>query len=206
MKITEDTNFIGDESEITECTVTKLQVREFDKLDSKITTTTEVTKYESDKNPTTSLHYYATESGSPGTGHGYQGFEKFLVAYDNHEDARDMMESADEWLFEAMEENENTVDMVDTVKYLLYMYDGSDYGVTELDLEDVFGETNMSTFGNSIYGDTIEEKVWFALRDAGYSEIAVAAVMGNIFKESSFDASAVNSSSGAIGLCQWTNR
>lgn len=59
------------------------------------------------------------------------------------------------------------------------------------------------------YGDTIEEKVWFALRGAGYSEYSTAGVMGNIYAESGFRADAIEGGytfqNGGIGLCQWTS-
>lgn len=68
-------------------------------------------------------------------------------------------------------------------------------------------ESSSSSDGSSsvdgFYGDTIQEKVWWALKDAGYSDEQVAGVMGNIYAESSFNSSAVNPSSGASGLCQW---
>ena len=56
------------------------------------------------------------------------------------------------------------------------------------------------------YGpDTIEYKVWTGLRAAGYSEITVAAAMGNIKNESGFNPSAIEAGSGAgFGLIQWT--
>ena len=56
-----------------------------------------------------------------------------------------------------------------------------------------------------IYGSTLEEKVWFALRGAGFSEIATAGAMGNIEAESGFTAGAVEGGSGiGIGICQWS--
>lgn len=56
------------------------------------------------------------------------------------------------------------------------------------------------------YGaDTVQYKVWNALRNAGYGEIAVAAAMGNIQHESGFRADAIEKGSGAgFGLVQWT--
>lgn len=59
----------------------------------------------------------------------------------------------------------------------------------------------------SASGDTIAEKVWNFLIEQGYSEVAVAGLMGNIHQESGgFNPAAVqNASSGAgIGLCQWS--
>lgn len=60
--------------------------------------------------------------------------------------------------------------------------------------------------GRGTYGeDTPQYKVWTRLRGAGYSEYAVAGVMGNIQHESGFDPSIIERGSGAgFGLCQWT--
>lgn len=57
------------------------------------------------------------------------------------------------------------------------------------------------------YGpDTVEYKVWNALRAAGLDEIHVAAIMGNIYQESKFDPSAIEKGSGrGFGLIQWTD-
>ena len=68
------------------------------------------------------------------------------------------------------------------------------------------GYVNMD---GGIYGTTVEEKVWYTLRNAGYSEISVAGVMGNIYAESNFKADLVEYgytfTNGGIGLCQWTS-
>lgn len=55
-----------------------------------------------------------------------------------------------------------------------------------------------------ITGNTVEEKVWFSLKNIGISEYAVAGVMGNIEGESSFDPHCVESNGEGIGLCQWS--
>lgn len=56
-----------------------------------------------------------------------------------------------------------------------------------------------------LYGSTVEEKVWWALRDAGYSKEATAGVMGNIYAESQFDSNLIEYGSGVgFGLCQWS--
>lgn len=60
--------------------------------------------------------------------------------------------------------------------------------------------------GRGEYGpDTVQYKVWHVLRGAGYLEAAVAAVMGNIQRESEFDPAKVEAGSGrGFGLVQWT--
>lgn len=189
-----------------EVIVTKLNIKEFEKIDLKVTTTTTTTDYPADPAPKTEIHIYATKDGEPGKGHGDKNteYEKFLVAYDNNKNARDQINSIDSWLYEMME-RESTVEFIDIVKYLLYMYDGKNRGVTELEgFEDVFAPSSF-TGVTGIYGGTIEEKVWFTLIGEGYSEIAVAGVMGNIYGESGFRADAVEGGSGeGHGLCQWS--
>ncbi len=167
-----------------ECTA-ELKVEKFQKIDLETTVKTDIKKYLSDPNPTTKSHIYATESGNPGTGKKDETtvYEKFLVAYDNSSSAQNQLNSIDSWLYEMMEENQNTVELVNTLKYLLYMYDGKDRGVTELDIS-LFNPSNFSTVG-ALYGSSFEEKIWWALIDAGFSKEAAAGAMGNFWGESS---------------------
>ena len=60
-----------------------------------------------------------------------------------------------------------------------------------------------SSYFDGLYGENTQERVWWALKDAGFNDIQVAGAMGSIQIESSFDPSAFNSSSSAMGLCQW---
>lgn len=122
--------------DVLKCNISKLLIRPYNKINLNNNITTTITKYPSDPNPTTNTHIYAKDENG--------NFEKFLVAYNNNKDARDMINSIDLWLFEMMEENESTINLLDIVKYLLYMYDGTDYGVTELDLS-LFNPDGFST-------------------------------------------------------------
>lgn len=124
------------------------------------------------------------------------------------------------WLIELLESNPDTKNMVDLTKYLMYVVTGNNrYGITEYDFFVYEGEGFTSItgsiygddlYGQSYYGDSIQEKVWFMLKDLGYSDIAVAGAMGNIHYESgSFNPLAVEvgytETTGGIGICQWTN-
>ena len=61
------------------------------------------------------------------------------------------------------------------------------------------------TAGRGLSKTEIEKRVWSALRGAGYNEIQVAGVMGNIKHESGFNPSIVERGSGiGFGLCQWS--
>ena len=159
------------------CTVSSLEIKEFEKIELLDTSNkaTTITKYPADPAPLVENYVYAinNETGE---------YEKFLAAYHKSEGAQNQLNSIDTWLYDMMEGNEATVEFVDSIKYLLYMYDGVDRGVIELDLS-IFDSSKFSTLGG-IYGNNIEEKIWFALIGAGYSEYAAAGAMGNFFAES----------------------
>lgn len=108
-----------------------------------------------------------------------------------------------EMLFKLLSESEDTQSYERLMRYLLYLLTGNDYGVTEFD----FNEFLNGSFSNvsGLYGNTPQEKVWWALIDAGYSAEAAAGVLGNIEAESGFNEAAIEGGSGAgFGLCQWT--
>ena len=108
-----------------------------------------------------------------------------------------------EMLFKLLSESENTQSYERLMRYLLYLLTGNDYGVTEFD----FNEFLNGSFSNvsGLYGNTAQEKVWWALIDAGYSAEAAAGVLGNIEAESGFNEASIEGGSGAgFGLCQWT--
>lgn len=84
-------------------------------------------------------------------------------------------------LFDLLERYENTQSLVNVFKYMAYRYSGTDYGVT--DINDLMYIFNLSTI-SGIYGNSIEEKIWFALKAEGYSDEVVAGIMGNIRWES----------------------
>ena len=109
---------------------------------------------------------------------------------------------------------------------------GCDFNIgvgDELKMKDVIGTTNENSIclvlidleksnvenieeyirvprkSTKLAGDTPEEKVWIALKAEGYSDEAVAGVMGNISGESGFNSGAVEGGSGiGFGLCQWS--
>lgn len=87
----------------------------------------------------------------------------------------------DSWLFEILENNQETADMIDLTKYLLHKATGKEkYIVEGFNFESIFNTTSIGT----LYGGSIEEQLWFALLDAGYSKIAAAGLLGNLYAES----------------------
>ena len=73
----------------------------------------------------------------------------------------------------------------------------SNFGIKDSDYRNSFGK---GKFGRGSEG--VPEKVWNFLSPK-IGSVATAAVMGNMEAESGYDPAAVNSSSGASGLCQW---
>ena len=192
--------YVLQEREMIKYDITKLYIEKFEKIDTDTTIDTTVNEYLSG-DPTTNTHFYAKDDKG--------NFEKFLLVYDKYPYTRDMVDSVSSWLFQMMEENDYTVDLVDIVKYLLYIYSGKDYGVTTLSLDELFGENmSMTSFESDIYGNSTEEKVWFTLKDLGFSDFAIAGVMGNIAGESGFKADAIESNGEGYAKSKgkkWTN-
>jgi len=112
--------------------------------------------------------------------------------------------SGAEMFFYLLQKDYASQNLEQIMRYILYKYTGRDYGVTELDFS-IYDARDFISIGGSIYGSNAEEKVWFALREAGYSEYAVAGVLGNIYAESGFEPSKIEGDTGiGYGLCQWS--
>ena len=132
----------------------------------------------------------------------------FVTVFLDNYDGRSNIFGAMDWLFEILEKNEDTKDMIDLTKYLFYKITGRDYGFTDFDeVWNAFRQESFNSVGG-IYGGSIEEKVWFALLDMGCTKEAAAAALGNLNWESNGDGdglrpNAVNPSSGAYGIAQW---
>lgn len=137
--------------------------------------------------------------------------ENFSTIFNKYEHRKNKsnIKDASSWLFEIIETNESTADMSDLVRYLLYKATGTSYGVKEYDFSE-YDASKFTSVSTNITGNTIQEKVWFGLKAVGYSDVSVAAAMGNIHYESgTFDPKKVeggyNENNGGIGICQWTN-
>ena len=59
--------------------------------------------------------------------------------------------SVPSWLFEIIENNTSTSDMLDLIKYLLYKATGTNYGVKEFDFNSLFGAQNLVAVGDGDY-------------------------------------------------------
>lgn len=72
--------------------------------------------------------------------------------------------------------------------------------------DDSKSSNNTNSGGsNAINGDKKQnaKQIWDFLKGKGLTNVQIAAIMGNIEAESEYNPSAVNSQSGAKGICQW---
>lgn len=156
------------------------------------------------------LGLWRNASGSPGLDYDPDGklvkykLPKGLLSY---ESPIENILSSKELLYDQLEKGENTQTHALLMRYLIQYYLDPDSAVEpDLSIFENSGFTEVST----IYGSTIQEKLWNTLRKAGFSEYATAGAMGNIHYESNgFNTHAIeagyNENNGGIGICQWTN-
>lgn len=131
-----------------------------------------------------------------------EGKENVFVKLYNEHNMKSKVRTSG-YLFSIIENNERTANLLNLTKYLIYRATDIPFGVLEYD----FSEFSLESFSSmsGLYGGSIQEKVWWAVIDAGYSKEAAAGVLGNIEAESGFNAGTVEASTGAgFGLCQWT--
>lgn len=174
-------------------------------VDSKIIYNPTVTKV---KTKTTSY------TGEPENFHSEEK-PKFAIVFNKHYNARSNIISAKEWLFDALESNADTANMVDLTKYLMYKATGKSYGVTTYNFKAYNPSDFLDLNGGTIEGNTTEERVWLALINAGFNDVAAAAAMGNLSLESGGSGNkkintdvvegGYTENNGGIGMCQWTN-
>lgn len=131
--------------------------------------------------------------------------EKFKIPNTTRYDsAGGNLVSGAEMFFYLLQKDAQSQNLEQVMRYILYKYTGKDYGVTELDFN-IFEIGSFNLVSSNVLGNSIEEKVWYSLRNMGFSEYAVAGVMGNIYGESGFDPAVVEHSNGiGFGLCQWS--
>lgn len=172
-------------------------------VDRTITTTTNVDTKKFNK-----IETKVTEKTAKKTENGETESFVSILCKEEHEKAYGgLTGSFSNWFFSAIAKNEDTEVYIDLIKYLLYKATGDDYGVTEYDMSTVKFKLNGSNMKDTgmIQGGTIQAKVWFALKNLGYSDEQVAGVMGNIHWESGgFTTTTVESNGVGIGLIQWS--
>lgn len=58
----------------------------------------------------------------------------FLRVYDKYDDVQKTFNSIEDWSYEMLDLRKSTVNITDLLRYLLFLYDGTDFGVTDYDL------------------------------------------------------------------------
>lgn len=112
------------------------------------------------------------------------------------------LKSDAELLFQLLSQNSETANMEIVMRYIMQKYDKyGDYEAEDFSFH-MFDQGSFTTI-TGIYGSSVEDKFWYALKRMNYSNEAIAGAMGNIYCESGFKPTALNSSSGAYGLAQW---
>ena len=66
---------------------------------------------------------------------GDEGYPNFSTIYMSSDAARNNITGAEDWLFEVLENNETTVNMLELTKYMLYCATGTDFGVKTFDFK-----------------------------------------------------------------------
>lgn len=131
-----------------------------------------------------------------------EGRENVFVKLYNKHDMITRVRTSD-YLFTIIENNERTANLLDLTKYLLYKSTNVLYGVGTFDFEEYALSSFVEMTG--LYGSSTQEKVWWAVIDAGYSKEAAAGVLGNIEAESAFSPELIEHGNGiGFGLCQWS--
>ena len=108
--------------------------------------------------------------------------------------------SGAEIFFHLLQKDSSTQYLEQVMRYAFYKYTQRSYGVDELNF-DLFDAKEFETIGSGLYGNTTEEKIWFALREAGFSEYAAAGVIANLWAKSGLRSNHLNDSDGKyIGM------
>lgn len=129
---------------------------------------------------------------------------KYLDLYKGKTRVGELLINGAEMLFELLDSSQNTQGLSDVMRYILWKYSNIDYGITDLNFS-IFDTQGINSGGGTVLGTTAEEMVWCSLRNKGYSEYAVAGVMGNIYAESGFNPGKIEGGSGiGFGICQWS--
>ena len=117
----------------------------------------------------------------------------------------DILLTAYQMFFEALQKDPYSQNEEQIMRYALWKYDNNiKGGLTTLNTSN-FKSTGFMELKYNMYGNTNEEKVWYALKSAGFSDYVAAGIMGNIQRESGFNPRAENEI-GAYGIVQWLDR
>lgn len=102
--------------------------------------------------------------------------------------------SGAEIFFHLLQKDSSTQFIEQVMRYAFYKYTQRSYGVEDLNF-DMFDAKEFETIGSGLYGNTTEEKLWFGLREAGFSEYAAAGVISNLWAKSGLRSNHLNDDS-----------
>lgn len=77
--------------------------------------------------------------------------EGFINLYNENKEILKVLQPS--WLFSMMDNNDKTKNMVELTRYLLYKATGEDYGVTEMNLEDITIIDETNSVSSSMFGE-----------------------------------------------------
>lgn len=109
--------------------------------------------------------------------------DKFLDLIKKYPKVEDNLTSAPSTLFYFLQQSEKTQRNEMIMRYVLTQLTDAYYGVDREDLE--YLTDNFFSVSDG-YKETIDTKIWYSLLESGYSEYAVAGIMGNIYQKSQF--------------------
>lgn len=136
----------------------------------------------------------------------------YKVPYDSgkRKASYDDLRSAGDMFLQLLQETVGNERLENGMRYLMYKI----YGVNKwkIDLDLIFIEGgDFSEYTGGLVSGNIQEKIWFAMKDMGFSEAAIAAAMGNFDYESGqrgIDPTAEEfpgqENKGGKGIAQWT--
>lgn len=113
--------------------------------------------------------------------------QDFIDLIEKYPEVKNRISTAPSNIFYLLQQNENTQKLEKIMRYVLYVLNDIDYGVTEADLDFLLEDESFISPNGGIYnGGTVEETIWFTLLSEGYSKASTAGVLGNIKMESGF--------------------
>ena len=101
----------------------------------------------------------------------------------NHYNAKTNILSSLSWLEAILEKNDDTKNMVEVTLYYINQGTGAKTGVDKFDFSEYDPERFIPLL-DELAGESNEEKIWFALKNEGFSDYAIAGAMGNLDEES----------------------
>lgn len=135
--------------------------------------------------------------------------DNFVKALVRNKKAFSSIQDSSSWLFKILEKNEP--DMIELTKYLIYVATNRLYDDISNYNFDVFNPADFEDINSGFVGSTLEEQIWWMLKDIGYSDYAAAGAMGNLSAETDSgssihsDAEEVKGSDKrGIGIVQWS--